>query len=63
MVVPPTNPTLVRRLADTEGAVFVEYVTLLTLVTIGAAAAFLSLGLPLMGSYRFAQAVLVLPFP
>ena len=50
-------------LGDSQGAVFVEYVALLLLVTISGAAAVLSLGVPLLRLYRYAQMILVLPFP
>jgi Flp pilus assembly pilin Flp len=55
--------TLSELAGDTEGAVFVEYVTLLTLVAIGAAAATVALGVPLLRLYRYIQMVIALPFP
>ena len=53
----------VLALAETRGAVFVEYVALLTLVTIMGAAAVLSLGVPLLNLFKFQQLILTLPFP
>lgn len=50
-------------LASTRGAVFVEYVALLLLVTIGGAAAVLALGVPLINLFRYQQIVLSLPIP
>lgn len=50
-------------LRDTEGAVYVEYVTILLYVSIGAAAATLTLAAPLFSLYKFSQAVLIVPFP
>jgi hypothetical protein len=46
-----------------EGVVFVEYVALLTLVTVIGAVAVVGLGVPLLKLYRFAQMVLSLPIP
>ncbi len=48
---------------QTEGSVFVEYTTLLVLVTLGASAATLSLGIPLLRFYRYVQMIIVVPFP
>ena len=52
-----------RLLRETEGAIFVEYTTLLVLVTLGAAAATVSLGLPLLRYYRYVQMIIAVPFP
>ncbi|MGE0790776.1 MAG: hypothetical protein AB7S26_34195 [Sandaracinaceae bacterium] len=49
--------------SSASGVVFVEYVALLTLVTIVGAISVLSLGVPLLKLYRFAQMVLSLPIP
>lgn len=46
-----------------EGAVFVEYVTLLILVSIIGAAAVFALGMPLINRYNVAHGILVLPIP
>lgn len=53
----------VGELGETRGVVFVEYVALLTLVTIAGAAAVLSLGMPLVNLFSFQQLILSLPFP
>ena len=50
-------------LSSTSGVVFVEYVALLTLVTVIGAVAVVGLGIPLLKLYRFAQMVLSLPIP
>lgn len=50
-------------LAGTRGAVFVEYVALLLLVSIGGATAVLSIGIPLVTLYRYQQLLLSLPIP
>jgi hypothetical protein len=47
----------------TEGSIFVEYTTLLMLVTLGAAAATVSIGVPLVQYYRYVQMIIVVPFP
>lgn len=46
-----------------SGVVFVEYVALLTLVTVIGAMAVVGLGIPLLKLYRFTQMVLSLPVP
>ncbi len=48
---------------DTDGAVFVEYVVVLLLVTVISAVATYSLGRPFVDYYRFAQTMLSMPFP
>ena len=48
---------------DTAGSVFVEYVVVLSLVSVGAVAALVALGAPLLNLYLYQQAVLLLPFP
>jgi hypothetical protein len=57
---PSPAPTLAR---DPRGAVFVEYVTLLSAVTLIAAAAILALGVPLLRLFRFAELVIASPVP
>lgn len=53
-----------RRLTgDTRGVAYVEYVTLLVLVTLTGAVAVFSVGLPLLQTFRYAQAVLAMPIP
>lgn len=49
--------------SGTEGAIMVEYTTLLMMVTIGCAAAITGLGLPLIRLFRFQQMMMVIPFP
>jgi hypothetical protein len=48
---------------ETRGAIFVEYVALLCLVTVGGAAAVVTLGAPLVALARFTQLVVGLPIP
>jgi hypothetical protein len=48
---------------ETRGAMFVEYVALLCLVTVGGAAAVVTLGAPLVALARFTQLVVGLPIP
>lgn len=49
--------------SSTSGVVFVEYVALLTLVTVIGAVTVVGLGIPLLKLYRFAQMILSLPIP
>lgn len=66
-VVGPTgadpNETGHGSITGTRGVVFVEYVALLLLVTIGGAVAVLSIGIPLVTLYRYQQLLLSLPIP
>ncbi|HTE51109.1 MAG TPA: hypothetical protein VK698_09595 [Kofleriaceae bacterium] len=48
---------------DEHGAIYVEYLSLLTLVTLAGAAAALALGLPLLRLFRYAELLIVLPIP
>ncbi len=48
---------------DTTGSVTVEYVVVLSLVSVAAVAALVALGLPLLNLYLYQQVVLLLPFP
>jgi hypothetical protein len=48
---------------DSRGGIFVEYLALLCLVTLGGSAALVSLGAPLVHYYRVTQLVLGLPVP
>jgi Flp pilus assembly pilin Flp len=50
-------------LRDIRGAVYVEYVTLLGLVTVGGSVAVYSLGLPLLQTFRYAQVIIAMPLP
>jgi hypothetical protein len=56
----PSSKELAR---SKSGVVFVEYVALLTLVTVIGAVAVVGLGIPLLKLYRFAQMILSLPIP
>ena len=49
--------------SSTAGVVFVEYVALLTLVTVVGAVTVVGLGVPLLELFRFSQAVISLPVP
>ena len=58
------RPRTARVLASSaSGVVFVEYVALLTLVTVIGAVAVVGLGIPLVRLYRFAQVMVALPIP
>ncbi len=48
---------------DTTGAIFVEYLTLASMVTIGGAAAVVTLGTPLLNLYDYVELVILLPIP
>ena len=50
-------------LANESGTVFVEYLVIASLVTIGGAAAVMAVGVPLAQYYRFTIALLAVPFP
>ncbi len=58
-----SKPSAKTLLSSRSGVVFVEYVALVTLVTLIGAISTLSLGVPLLKLYRFAQMVLSLPIP
>jgi hypothetical protein len=57
------SPSSKELVSSSSGVVFVEYVALLTLVTVIGAVAVVGLGIPLLKLYRFAQMVLSLPIP
>lgn len=57
------GPSSKELASSRSGVVFVEYVALLTLVTVIGAVAVVGLGVPLLKLYRFAQMVLSLPIP
>ena len=65
----PAAPPVSRRrrrpnlLADTSVAIFTEYVTLVVLIALGAAAGTAALGVPLLRLYRYAQMMIAVPFP
>ena len=48
---------------QTRGSIYVEYIAILVLVTLGGMAALISLGTPLVHYYRVTQLVLGLPVP
>lgn len=48
---------------DQVGAVYVEYVLLTVLVTLGGAAAVVGLGVPLLNLFRYVEALILLPVP
>jgi hypothetical protein len=50
-------------LSDRRGAAYVEYLALLTLVTVIGSAATAALGLPLLRMFRYAETLIVLPIP
>jgi hypothetical protein len=57
---------MVRRTTErlgTKGVAYVEYVTLLALVTVVGAVAVFGLGAPLLSTYRYAQLILSIPIP
>lgn len=56
----PSEKELAR---SKKGVVFVEYVALLSLVTVMGAVAVVGLGVPLLKLYRFAQMIISLPIP
>jgi Flp pilus assembly pilin Flp len=55
-----TTPHLLK---DSRGAAYVEYLALLTLVTVIGSAATAALGLPLLRMFRYAETLIVLPIP
>jgi hypothetical protein len=57
------EPSAKALLGASSGVVFVEYVALMTLVTLIGAISTLTLGVPLLKMYRFAQMILSLPIP
>lgn len=48
---------------DTRGAIFVEYISLVVLVTLIAALAIAALGVPLIHQYEMAKLLLTAPIP
>lgn len=58
-----SKPSARSLLGSVSGVVFVEYVALMTLVTLIGAISTLTLGVPLLKLYRFAQMILSLPMP
>lgn len=57
------QPSAETLASSKSGVIFVEYVALLTLVTVIGAVSVVSLGVPLLRLYRFTQMVLSLPIP
>lgn len=58
-----SKPSAKSLFGSSSGVVFVEYVALMTLVTLIGAISTLTLGVPLLKLYRFAQMILSLPIP
>jgi Flp pilus assembly pilin Flp len=52
-----------RLLSDARGVASVEYVIVLALVAVGATSALIALGVHLLESFLFQQALLLLPMP
>ena len=52
-----------RFVPDDQGAVFAEYLVVLTVVSLGVVVALVALGVPLLNLFYYQQAVLSLPFP
>ena len=50
-------------LEDVSGVAYVEYIILLSLVTVLGSVAVFSVGLPFFTTYRFTQLLVALPFP
>lgn len=48
---------------DTRGVTYVEYITLVLLVTMIGAFAVTAVGVPLLKTFRYAQLILAMPFP
>lgn len=48
---------------DSRGSAYVEYLTLLAVVTLAGAAAIAALGLPLLRLFRYAELLIALPIP
>jgi len=48
---------------DTSGVVYVEYIIVLTTVTLLGAVTVFSVGLPFYQTFRFTQLLVALPFP
>jgi hypothetical protein len=57
------RPTVATLVVGTRGAIFVEYVTILVVLSLGLCAATAALGVPLLRLYRYAQTMLMVPFP
>jgi hypothetical protein len=64
---PATGKTGMRQRTSerlgTRGVAYVEYVTLLALVTVVGSVAVFGLGAPLLSTYRYAQLILAIPIP
>jgi hypothetical protein len=50
-------------LHDTRAVVYVEYIGLLSLVTLGGALSVYAVGAPLLQTFRYAQLIVSLPIP
>lgn len=60
---PATDESRPQLLWHRRGAAYVEYLALLTLVTVIGSAATAALGLPLLRMFRYAETLIVLPMP
>lgn len=60
---PATEESAQHLLRSRRGAAYVEYLALLTLVTVIGSAATAALGLPLLRMFRYAETLIVLPMP
>jgi hypothetical protein len=50
-------------LEETSGAIYVEYIMVTIMVSIGGSAAVVALGLPLLALYRYVNMMVLLPIP
>ena len=48
---------------DDQGLAYIEYLLILTLVSLSAIGALIALGVPLLNLFLYQQAVVLLPFP
>jgi hypothetical protein len=61
----PSSPLAEGRslIEDTGGVAYVEYVTLLVLVTLVGSVAVAAVGVPMLRTFQFAQLMLSMPLP
>ena len=52
---------MLESISDTTGSTYVEYVVVVGMLALVAAAAVLALGIPLLRMYRFSELVLTMP--
>lgn len=55
--------TLGSLIRDTRAVAYVEYIALLSLVTLGGALSVYAVGAPLLQTFRYAQLIVALPIP